>query len=114
MSTVIRVPSLTDPNLVYDVVRDGDRRTCTHPFFKPGETCKHMAVADAAEHLLARCAEHHDGDGASACADCVAALVSASMRKVKRGYVTKSVMKDKMAQVREEAKTQRATMRRVK
>lgn len=105
MSTVIRVPSLTDPHLVYDVVRDGETRTCTHPFFRPGERCKHMSVADAVETLLARCVEHHAGDGQRACADCIAALFSAAAGKVKRAYVSKVALKEKQVERRETNRT---------
>ncbi len=100
-NVVGRVPSLSDPKVLYDItsrllpgpgVNEELRCGCQafHSWKKRGLPCWHLRVWDSAQKALGRCYEQHGGEGGDAqtlCGPCLLALLAAAAAKVKTDYV---------------------------
>lgn len=116
----VLVPSLSDEGRTWAIRHHLDGPACDCPAFdysREPKTCKHLAIYLAALHAIDKCQNgcfRKDRDQNTICLSCIVRLLALATRKVRRGYVAKSVLKDKVAQVREQAKARRAKIRRVK
>lgn len=106
-SSVVRVPSLSEPGVDYIVTRTtthtGDAMRCTCPAFPRSEArrCKHTDIVRLADSMVAACAtaQHHAAPGAL-CRTCVVAVLARMAGKVKREFVPKQEAREKVAAAR--------------
>jgi hypothetical protein len=95
-----RVPSLSDPKVLYDVTLYGGETWCECQAFyswkKRGEKCWHIRVYESAARALDRCWNDHDTPDGFICQACLLALLSAMAGAVKTRYVDKAEAKEKI------------------
>lgn len=98
-----RVPSLSDPKVLYDITSrfvpgqpGHEELRCGCQAFaswkKRGLHCWHLRVWHAAQQALGRCYQAHGGDGGDGqtlCPKCLLSLLAAAAAKVKNEYVLK-------------------------
>lgn len=112
---IARVPSLSDPKVLYDITlrrsRFGtasDEMLCSCQAFyswkKRGEKCWHLRVYESAARALDRCWNEHGTQDGFVCTACLLALLSKMASVVKQDYVDKATVEEKVKKARAKRK----------